>query len=144
MGHAVVAGRLTHESIVERLGGPLPGRVTVVVTRSGRPDDDSARDREGDPVRRREEGPVRYRDDVAGALAEAAGAIKGSDEVFVIGGAQIYAQALPAVTTVHLTRIHAIVDGDTRMPEGWLDPFALDEQRACATGGATFETYRRR
>lgn len=47
-----------------------------------------------------------------------------SDEVMIIGGAQLYAQALPRVQRLYLTRVHARLEGDTRFP-----PFAADDFR---------------
>jgi dihydrofolate reductase len=126
-GHVVVVGRKTHESIVKRLGKPLPGRISVVVTRDPRPGD----------------GPVVYQPTVAAALsvARAIEEFAGRDEVFVIGGAQVYAEALPGVDRVYLTRVQLDVDGDTRMPAGWLDGFALvDEEKR---DGYSWETYER-
>ncbi len=130
-GHAVVAGRKTHDSIVDRLGHPLPDRLTVVVTRHA--------GRSGGPG-------VIYQPDVDSAL-DAARTIEtfaGGDEVFVIGGAEIYAQALPQVTRVHLTRVHDTIQGDARMPAGWLEAFDLYAEEAHATSGFTFQTYERR
>jgi dihydrofolate reductase len=126
-GHVVVVGRKTHESIVKRLGRPLPGRISVVVTRDPRPGD----------------GPVIYQPTVAAALsvARAIEEFAGRDEVFVIGGAQVYAEALPGVDRVYLTRVQLDVTGDTRMPAGWLDGFALvDEEKR---DGYSWETYER-
>lgn len=114
--HAVVAGRKTHDSIVERLGRPMPERFAVVVTRQRDLPDT---------------GTVVYEPDFATALAVATGVeeFAGRDEVFVIGGAQIYADALAVTDRIYLTRVHATVEGDTRMPEGWLTGFVLvDEQ----------------
>ena len=93
MGHHIVMGRNTWESI----GRLLPGRTTVIVTRQ------------------RE-----YR--VAGAVVaptlDAAIAACGDDEeIFVIGGGQLYAAALPIANRIYLTEVNAEVDGDTRMPE---------------------------
>jgi dihydrofolate reductase len=126
-GHAVVVGRKTHESIVKRLGKPLPGRISVVVTREVRPG----------------KGPVIYQPTVAAALsvARAIEAFAGRDEVFVIGGAQVYMAALPEVDRVYLTRVESTVDGDTRMPAGWLDGFALvgEDKR----DGYSWENYER-
>ncbi|MFB9239388.1 dihydrofolate reductase [Plantactinospora siamensis] len=109
-GGVVVAGRRTHESIVARLGRPLPGRLTVVVSR-----------RADLP---RQDGML-VQPDVPAALhaARAVAAFAGRDELFVIGGAEIYAQALPEVTRIHLTRVHARVGGDTALPAGWLAGF---------------------
>ena len=47
--------------------------------------------------------------------------------MFVIGGAQLYVAVMPDVDRVHLTRVHADVDGDTSLPDGWLDGFSLVE-----------------
>ena len=93
MGHHIVMGRNTWESIA-RL---LPGRTTVIVTRQ--PD---------------------YK--VAGAivtptLAGAIAACGSDDEIFVIGGAQLYAAALPQADRIYLTEVDAEVAGDTYMPE---------------------------
>lgn len=102
-GHHVIMGRLTFESI----GRPLPDRVNVVLTRGGR---FSA---EG----------VRVAADLAEGLAMARQA--GETEAFVIGGTSVYAAALPIADAVHLTRVHAVVEGDARFPE--LDPAAWIE-----------------
>jgi dihydrofolate reductase len=132
-GHVVVVGRRTHESIMGRLGRPLPGRITVVVTRQA-----------GCPG----EGPVIYQPSVAAALsvARAIEGFAGRDEVFVIGGGQIYTEALPEADTVYLTRVHAHVDGDARMSEGWLDGFKLVESEDGPGGeelSYSFERYER-
>ena len=56
-------------------------------------------------------------------LAETIAFIDGSDEAFVIGGAELYKHALPFVDRMHLTMVHAEVDGDTFFPHQ--NPFAL-------------------
>jgi dihydrofolate reductase len=96
MGHPLVVGRKTFESI----GRPLPGRTMVVVTR------DPGYAPPG----------VRVAHSVDEALAVAAAA-EGGDEVFVAGGAEIYRQTLPRADRLHLTRIEAEIPGDTRFPE---------------------------
>ena len=110
-GCVVVAGRRTHASIVARLGRPLPGRLTVVVS-STCPD-----------------GPVVHATSAVHGveLAHVLASWAGQEEVFVIGGAQLYAATLPDVDRVWLTRVDADVDGDTSLPDGWLDGFALAE-----------------
>lgn len=119
-GAVVVAGRRTHESVVARLGRPLPGRLSVVVA--------SAPPEPGGPV-------VHASSPEHGLeLAESIAAWSGRDEVFVIGGAQLYAALLPHVERVWLTRVDADVEGDTRLPDGWLDGFALAETLPGATG----------
>ncbi|MDR0345873.1 MAG: dihydrofolate reductase [Nocardiopsaceae bacterium] len=111
-GHVVVMGRVTHESILARLGHPLPGRTSVVVTRG---------------PRAALGGGVKAAESLERALADAAGQASqaGCDEFFVIGGATVYAEVLPWVDRVYLTRIYHRFDGDRRMPAGWLDDFEL-------------------
>lgn len=92
MGHHIVMGRKTFESI----GKPLPGRTTVVVTRN--PD-------------LKIEGCV-----MAHSLQDAIAACEG-DEVFIVGGAEIYVQALPLADTLHVTEIQQDVEGDAHFPE---------------------------
>jgi len=95
LGKPVVMGRKTWESI----GKPLSGRHNIVMTRR--------RDF------RLEDGAVSVVHDLDSALA-AAGEV---DEVMIIGGAEIYALSLPRAKVVELTRVHAEVAGDRRLPE---------------------------
>lgn len=129
-GHHIVMGRRTHESI----GRLLPGRTTIVVSRN--PD---------------------YRvpgahtaDGLDAALAIARGA--GESEVFVVGGERLYALALPVAERIHLTRVHATFEGDSRFPmadsldrAGFVledaEPHARDARHA---HDFTFERWRRR
>jgi dihydrofolate reductase len=115
-GGVVVMGRATYDSILARLGRPLPGRTSVVV--SGSP-----RAPEGEQVR--------YETSVPAALAAAArlAAAAGQGEFFVIGGASVYQQALPSVDRIYLTRIHQDVPGDRLMPPGWLTGFHLTSRQ---------------
>jgi dihydrofolate reductase len=128
LGHVVVVGRVTQDSIVDRLGGPLPGRVTVVVTRRG-----GIRDLPD----------LLHRTELTSALATAweIEQSNGRDEVFLLGGADIYRQGMNLVQTVYLTRVHTTVEGDRGMPEGWLAGFTLVEREP--RDGYTFETYER-
>lgn len=95
MGHPMIMGRTTFESI----GGPLPGRTTIVLTR----DPDWSAD------------GVEVAPTLAAAL-ERAHELDG--EVFIVGGAQVYAQALEAglVDLMCVTRVAASPEGDTRFP----------------------------
>src|SRR5262249_55399161 len=102
VGHVVIAGRLTHDSIVAQLVRRLPERRRVAGTRQP----------PGEPVEAEQ-----YAPDVATAL-ERALELAGDDEVFVIGGAQMYEATLPLVQTVHLTRVRGTFDGDTALPPG--------------------------
>ncbi|OGA13429.1 MAG: hypothetical protein A3G25_19095 [Betaproteobacteria bacterium RIFCSPLOWO2_12_FULL_63_13] len=93
LGHAVIMGRRTYESI----GRPLPGRDNIVVTRS--PDFSAP--------------GCRVVHSFEAALAE----VSGAGEVFVIGGAQIYASALPLADRLQLTEVDAEIDGDAYFPD---------------------------
>ena len=99
MGHHLVMGRRTWESV----GRPLPGRTTVVVSRQ--------RDLEL-PL-----GVLR-----ADSLEDALELAAGDEEVFVTGGAGIFAEAMEIADRLYLTRVHATVQGDTVFAphlEGW-------------------------
>ena len=110
LGHVLVMGRTTYESI----GRPLPGRTTVVVTRNEGWDPGS------------EEVLVAH--GVSEAI-EAAAAI--DDDVFVVGGAQVYADALPLADRLELTWVDAEPYGDTRFPEvEWADWRELRREEA--------------
>jgi dihydrofolate reductase len=131
VGHPVVVGRVTHESILTRLGCPLPERTSIVV--SSRPAGQVG-------------AGVVWTASLGAALNTAqAAAADQVDEVFVIGGASVYEQVLPQVDRVYLTRLHRDVDGDTAMPPGWLDGFTLTarEDRPGPDGGYSFLDYRR-
>ena len=100
LGHPVIMGRKTFESILAILGKPLPGRLNIVLTRSSLP---STLDNLTE-VRR------------VSSLEQAIQAAGETDEVFVIGGAEIYALALPLADRLYLTEILADVNGDTFFP----------------------------
>lgn len=114
MGHPIIMGRKTYESI----GKPLPGRLNIVVTRS--PDFKAP----GCTV-------VATLD----AAYRAAGAV---DEVFIIGGAQIYDAAFAAADRIYLTEVESEIEGDTYFPlfdrrdwvETVLEVHARDERHA--------------
>lgn len=95
MGHALLVGRKTFESI----GRPLPGRRMLVVSR-----------REGYAP-----GGVRVARSVQEALDLARA--EGEAELFVGGGAEVYRQTLPVADRLHLTRIEEDVPGDAYFPE---------------------------
>ena len=102
MGKALVMGRKTYQSI----GGALPGRTTIVVTR------DRAFEAEGASVA----GDL----DEALALAEAASRAAGADEIMVVGGGEIYAQTIGRASRLHLTEVDLAPSGDARFPT--IDP----------------------
>lgn len=93
MGHHIVMGRKTYDSI----GRPLPGRTSVVLSRSAEYDDPQVR-------------VARSMDDVLAICAD-------DPEAFVIGGAEIYRLALPIVDRCYVTKIHCKLTGDTFFPE---------------------------
>ncbi len=93
MGHHMIMGRKTFASI----GKPLPGRTTVVVTR------DRGLKLDGCVV--------------AHSFQEALMACEGDEKVFVVGGGDIYAQALPLADRLYITEIQKVVNGDTHFPE---------------------------
>jgi dihydrofolate reductase len=96
-GMPVIMGRKTYESMASE---PLPGRFNFVITRSR--DWDA-----GNP-----------KVVVVGSLEEALRRAGETDckEVFVAGGGQIYAEALPVADKIYLTRVHAVVEGDAFFP----------------------------
>jgi dihydrofolate reductase len=107
MGAPVIMGRKTFQSI----GRALPGRTNIVITRGHDFAD------EGIDVVHDLEAAIRKADAIC--------LIEGREEVFVIGGAQIYELSLAAADRIYLTEIHAAPPGDTAFPE--LDPEAWKE-----------------
>ena len=93
MGHAVIMGRKTYES----MGKPLPGRRNLVLTRR--------HDYERTGI------------EVFPTLDAALAAASGDLEVFVAGGEQIYRLALPLADRIYLTIVHHAFDGDAVFPE---------------------------
>ena len=100
MGHPVVMGRRTWESI----GKPLPGRLNIVVTHN-----------------RGFQAPGCT---VVGSLDEAWRAAGNAGEVCVIGGTSLFQECLPIADRIHLTEVQADVEGDT-----WFPPFDRAEWR---------------
>lgn len=128
MGAPVLMGRTTWDTLPPRFR-PLPGRRNLVLTRQDGWHAEGAE-------------RVATIDD---ALARTAGAPR----LFVIGGAQVYALALPRADELRLTEIERDFDGDTRFPD-WpradFDEIAREHHLASAPNdfGFSFVTYRRR
>ncbi|MCE9665942.1 dihydrofolate reductase [Halomonas sp. M5N1S17] len=126
----LVMGRKTFESI----GRPLPGRLNIVVTR------DSTFQHDG----------VRVCHDLASALALAdqQATIDGCEEIMVMGGGEIYAQALPFASRLYLTEVDVEVEGDARFPEldsqQWEEVQRVPGQPADGQPDYSFVEYRRR
>lgn len=123
VGHPVIVGRRTYESIVERLGEPLPDRLNVVL---------SSRNLDLPP------GAVRA-DGIDEALEIATET--GSDVAYVIGGRTVYEAVLPMADRIYYTEIHEAVEGDTRFPE-W-DRSAWREVERDDRNGFSFVVYER-
>ncbi|TFH86590.1 dihydrofolate reductase [Billgrantia azerbaijanica] len=129
-GKPLVMGRKTFASI----GKPLPGRLNIVVTR------DTGFHHDG----------VRVCHDLAAALALAdqQATIDASEEIMVMGGGEIYAQALPHASRLYLTEVDIEVEGDARFPS--IDPAEWEEvqrvpgEPAEGQPAYSFVAYRRR
>jgi dihydrofolate reductase len=142
LGHPVIMGRKTYDSILQSLGKPLPGRENIVVTRSA----------EFIAPGRRSAGSIE-------AALAAASQAPGGDQVFVIGGAEIYRLAFPFATQLDMTEIDADFEGDARFPaydsDQWLELAREAGSGEAGTGEAgvkdtapplryAFVTYQRR
>jgi dihydrofolate reductase len=103
MGNPVVMGRKTYESI----GKPLPGRLNIVVTRQ------PGWHAEGVRVAPSLEKAIRLGRESAADMPEAS-------EVCIIGGGEIYREAMPLTGWLHVTHVLAAVEGDTFFPT--IDP----------------------
>ena len=103
-GHAIIMGRKTFESI----GGPLPHRTSVVITRN-----------------RHYESPGVV---VVHSFDQSVDACKDQHKAFVIGGEAVFRAALPRAERLYLTRVHANIKGDTYFPETYLAAWKLLQQ----------------
>jgi dihydrofolate reductase len=123
MGHPIIMGRKTWESI-NRL---LPGRTTIIVTRQA--------------------GYWVSGATVVNSLDAALAACAGDDEAFIIGGGELYKLALPLAQRIYLTTVDTSPVGDTHMPDfdmkGWnlvsSEQFNSDEKHAHAYQLAIYE-----
>ncbi len=98
LGKPIIMGRKTHESI----GRPLPGRLNLVITRDAQWHSDGV--------------SVVHSLEQALEQAQHQALIDGCEEVVIIGGSQIYTEALPVVDRLYITEVHAEVEGDTLFP----------------------------
>ena len=126
LGHPVIMGRRTWESLPERFR-PLPGRRNLVVSRNPAFQAPGA--------------------DVVDSLDAALARVAGAGQAFVIGGAALYAQALPRAGRLVLTEVDADLPGDVHFP-AWnradFQETAREPQRAADGTGFAFVTYERR
>ena len=129
VGKPVVMGRRTFESI----GKPLPGRHNIVLTR--------------DPAWRAD--GVTVVPNLAEAIAAAGMDPRArADELMIVGGATVYAEALPLARRVYLTEVHASPEGDTTMPgfgaQVWAEVAREDAAAVGETPAYSFVTLERR
>lgn len=122
LGAPILMGRKTFDSI----GRPLPGRANIIVTRD---------------TRYRHDGVIVVHELEAGITkAKALAEIDDKDEIFVIGGAQIYELALPMADRLYITEIHRTLDGDTWFPEfdatDWVELTRDDQEPETPEGPA--------
>lgn len=130
-GKAVIMGRTTFDS----LGRPLPNRTNIVITRNT-----SFSAPEG--VR------VVHSLGEAIALAESVAFINGNDEIIIMGGGQIYAEALPRIDRMYLTEVKKSVAGDAFFPDwnrnGWQEIARHDHHYEPAQLDYSFVVYERK
>ncbi len=93
LGKPIAMGRKTFDSI----GRPLPGRLNIVISRQPRLEIPGCT--------------------VVTSIDAAIAAAEPASEIVIVGGADIYRQVLPRVQVIHLTRVHAEVEGDVLFPE---------------------------
>ncbi|MEM7228954.1 MAG: dihydrofolate reductase [Planctomycetota bacterium] len=128
-GHVIIMGRKTFASV----GKPLPNRTNIVITRNTTFTADDVL-------------VCHSLDDALNAAREHTA--DDNDEVFIVGGEALYREALPRAQRMYLTRVHAIVEGDTHFPrldEAWIlvahEHRARDDRHAIAH---SFQTWERR
>jgi dihydrofolate reductase len=119
-GQTVVMGRKTYESIIARNGEPLPDRKNIVITRQ-------------------KNYPVAKGVEVYPSLDEALAAHKNDDAIFVIGGAEIFTEALPKADRLYITHIDKEYEGDVYFPKVNYDLFSKVSEETQT--GLTFVEY---
>ncbi len=116
-GHPVIMGRKTFESIIGYLDKPLPNRDNIIISRSDFKNEFNV------PVFSDIKTAIEHGKELA--LNQNKG------ELFIIGGAQIYAQSIEYANSLHLTKIHRNVEGDAFFPEfdenEWLETGRIDQ-----------------
>ncbi|HOI51669.1 MAG TPA: dihydrofolate reductase [Azonexus sp.] len=120
-GHAVLMGRKTWESLPERFR-PLPGRRNIVISRQ--------RDYNAPGA------------ELAHALTDGVALAADAEKLFVIGGAQIYEQAMALADRLEITEVELAPEGDAWFPE--ISAADWQESARSAGPGCSFVSYRRR
>jgi dihydrofolate reductase len=121
-GKTVLMGRKTFESIISKLGHPMPNRKNLVVTRQA-------------------DYPVPNKVEVYSTVEDALKA-HGSEDVCVIGGGEIFSQTLDKTDVMYLTHIDKEYPGDAYFPEVDWSKWQLTEEEKHE--GFTFATYKRK
>ena len=121
MGHHIIMGRKTFESI----GRPLPGRTTVVISRRGFSAPNVV---------------------TVGTIAEAFSVAGDDDQPFVCGGAEIYRQAIDIADILYLTTVEKEISGDAMFPEFDISKWSFSIEERGADNGLDwrFEIWTRR
>lgn len=120
-GKTVLMGRKTFESIISRLGKPLPNRTNIVITR--------------DSNYKAPEGAI-VQTDIKSALREHA-----QKDIFIIGGGEIYKQTIDLADTLYITHIDKDIEGDTKFPEIDNSKWKLESEEKHE--GYSFAVYKR-
>lgn len=136
LGKPLIMGRKTLESLYKEVGGPLPGRTNIIVSRQSNYD---AKD------------GILVSPDIPQAvtLAKSIAEKDGVDEIFINGGAQIYGQAIESglVDILDICLIHDDVEGDTRFPEldwnNWEEFWREDHEAVNGKPAFSFVQYKR-
>ena len=103
-GHPVIMGRKTFDSIIGYLKKPLPNRTSIIISRS-----EFKSGFDNTPTYTSIEDAITH--------AKESASKDNLDEIFIIGGAQIYTQSLHLAERIHLTQVHKPVEGDAFFPE---------------------------
>jgi dihydrofolate reductase len=133
-GTALIMGRKTFEAVEH----PLPKRLNVVVTRQ--------KDYTPDKMKADPTAPVIVTDTIEKAIEICKKQVdQWKNEIFIIGGGEIYHQSVKFVDTIYLTRIHRDVDGDATYPDPDPNVFKLTESiKRTEPEAFTFETWVRK
>lgn len=121
-GKAVLMGRKTFESIIEYLGKPLPERKNIVITRQ-----------------KNYEVP---KDVLIYHSIESALAAHKNEDIFIIGGAEIYRETMPLADKLYITEVHEIIEGDALFPN--IEKEIWEETKREDHEAYSFVTYEKR
>lgn len=119
MGHPLIMGRKTYESI----GMPLPGRTSIVISR--------------EPEKLNVPASVKKTSSLEDAIEIAKKCPGGDSEIFIFGGGQVFAEAIKRVNRLYLTIVHEQVQGDVYFPD-YSDFKKILEEESGEENGRTF------